>query len=201
MSFESGARAALKDAIVARDAAVGRVEGARSAVLRIEDQIFEAKRKLVEAQEAAGEEQAARVQEIVAGGSATLLERVNGRAREADIEREITACRAARDLCKGTLADAETDLGWAERKVVSAIGSLLASSASKLIAEEEELRASLEGKRAILRFLRSTLGDDQRRRVDMTLPPGFVDDRDAAVGPWLSAVAALQKDADAALPE
>jgi hypothetical protein len=199
MAFESGLRAALKDAIVARDAAIDRIEGARSAVLRIEDQIFEAKRRLVAAQEAAGEEQAARVQEIVAGGSATLLERVNGRAREADIEREITACKAARDLCKGALADAETDLGWAEGKVVSAIGAVLASSASKLIVEEEALRATLEGKRAVLRFL--PLDADQQCHVATVLGRGWGDDAHPAVAPWRAAVEALGRDADAALPD
>jgi hypothetical protein len=201
MAFESGLRAPLKDAIVARDLVIDRVEASKAAVERIEGQLFDAQRRLRETRVAAGEEQAARVQEIVAGGSATLLQRVNG-TREADVEREITACKSARDLCKATLADAQVDLGSGERKVIAAIGSVLSGSASRLIAEEEQLRASLEGKRAILRYLRSSLGDDQRRRVDAMLPPsvGWVDDH-PAVGPWKAAAEALTRDADAALPD
>jgi hypothetical protein len=140
------------------------------------------------------------VQAIVAGGAATLLERVNGGQREADIEREIVSLKSARDLCRTAFTEAETDLGWAERKVVAAIGAVLAGAASRLIAEEEQLRAALEAKRAILRFLRSSLGDDQRRRVDMMLPPGFVDDAHVAVVPWRDAAAALGRDSNAPLP-
>jgi chromosome segregation ATPase len=201
MGFESGARAALKDAIVARDAAADRVEGAKSGLARIEDETFAAHRRLREARTAASEEEAERVQAIVAGGAATLLERINGRASEADIEREIVSLKSARDLCRTALADAETDLGWKERKVVSAIGAVLAGSASRLIAEEEQLRASLESRRAILRYLRSALPDAQTREIDRRLPAGFADDAHPAVLPWKAAAEELSENAEALLPD
>ena len=149
MAFESGLRAALRAAIASRDQVANRVEGARSAVLRVEDQLFEAHAKLREAREAAGEAQAAAVREIVAGGSATLLERVNSRALEADAEREIEACKSARDLCKVALADAERSLDFKQRRVGIAVDALMATAAGREIARAEALRREFEGAQAI----------------------------------------------------
>ena len=132
-----------------------------------------------------------------------MLERVNGRVSEADAEREIEACKAARDLTRGALREAETSLGFAERRVADAVGAVLATAAPRLIAEAEAARVAFEGKVAVLRFLRPSLGDEQRRRVDFTsLFPTDFDVRDNPVlGVWKVAAERLGRDADAPLPE
>jgi hypothetical protein len=200
MSFESGARAALKNAIVERDAAAARVEGAKSGLGRIEEEIFEGNKRIREARVAAAEEEDERIQAIIAGGATTLLAR-NGRVHEADIERDIASLRAARDLCRTALAEAQSALEYAEKRVIRAVGAVLAGSASRLIEKEENLRASLEGTRAVLKYLCSVLPDAQRREIDRRLPAGFADDRHAAVGPWRATAEALSENADAALPD
>jgi hypothetical protein len=198
MAFESGLRAALKGAIVARNAVADKVQATKAGVLRIEDQIFEAHRKLREARVAASEAEEERVAQIVAGGVATI-ER-NNRTRQADIEAELDACKNALTLCRDAVREAESDLWFKEKKVTDAVGAVLAGSASRLIAEEEQLRASLEGRRAILRYLRSALPDAQTREIDRRLPAGFADDAHAAVLPWRVCVEALSENADAPLP-
>jgi hypothetical protein len=199
MAFESGLRAALKGAIVARNAVADKVQATKAGVLRIEDQIFEAHRKLREARVAASEAEEERVAQIVAGGVATI-ER-NNRTRQADIEAELDACKNALTLCRDAVREAESDLWFKEKKVTDAVGAVLAGSASRLIAEEEQLRASLESRRAILRYLRSALPDAQTREIDRRLPAGFADDAHPAVLPWKAAAEELSENAEALLPD
>ncbi len=137
-------RAALKGAIVARNEVASRVEATRQALDRIGDQVFEAQRKLREARASAAEDARARVERIVAGGAATL--ELNGRQREAAIEEEIGAIKAARELTRAAVSDGERSLDLAEMRVVDAVGGVLATSAGKLIVEAE---AGAEGIRRV----------------------------------------------------
>jgi hypothetical protein len=74
-----------------------------------------------------------------------LLERVNGRAFEAGIEREIGALKSARDLCRSAVSESDRDLVFAEHRVTSAVGAVMASAAGKLVAEAEARRAAFFG--------------------------------------------------------
>jgi hypothetical protein len=200
MVERTGPRAALAVAIVARDEVVNRVDGAKAAVERIENQLFEAKRQLSAVREQAGQRVSERVAALVAGGDAAVMDR--DRFAEQEAENTVTACRSARDLCKGALADAENALGWAERKVTSAVGAVMASAVEKLFAEAERLRLELEGKRAALAVLRPMLPDELSRRIYMALPdlslgnPGH-----PPVAVWQAAAEALSRDADSPLPQ
>ncbi len=202
MGFESGARASLKAAIAARDAAASRVEATRQALNRLEDQLHEGLRKLREARAHAGEGERAEVERLIAGGSATLLERVDGRASEAEAQRQVDEAKAARELVRRALIEAENAVGWAEQKVTSAVGAVMAGSAEKLLAEAERLRLELEGKRAVLAVLRPMLPDELSRKIYMALPDlGLGNSGHPAVLAWQAAADALSKSADAALPE
>ena len=196
----SPARAALAEAIVARADAEARVEAARSAVERIEDQLFEARRRLDQVRAQAGDRASERVAALVAGGDALVVDR--DRFAEKDAGDAVTACRAARDLCKAALADAESSLGFKERKVADAVGAVLATVAPRLIAEAEAARREFEAKVSVLRFLRSSLSDGHRRRLDAATayPTNFDSGSHPVLAKWQAAAAALARDADAALP-
>lgn len=198
MAFET--RAALKGAITGRNEAAARAEEARRALARIEDQYYASRSRLNEVRAAAGERVSERVAALVAGGDAAVMDR--DRFAEQDAEAAVSACRAARDLCKGALADAENALGWAEKKVTSAVGNVMASAVEGLLAEAERLRRELEGKHAVLAVLRPMLPDELGRRVYRALPDlGVGNLGHPAVLAWRATAAALSKNADATLPE
>jgi hypothetical protein len=201
MSFEAGARAALKAAIAARDEAEARVEASRAAVERIQDQLYENRRRLNEIREQAGERASARVAAFVAGGDAAVMDR-DDRFAERDAEEALVACKAARDLCRSALAEAEVTLGYKQRKVDGAIGAVLATAAPKLIEAAESARREFEAKVLVLRFLWSSLGDAQRQHVDgvTTFPTSDSGSQHPALAAWRKAADSLSKDPDAELP-
>ncbi len=199
MGFE---RAKLKTEIAARDAAEARVEGARKALDRIGDQIFDGQKRLRELRAERAEEASDRVRRIVAGGSA-VLERVNGRQREGEIEEEIVALKEARDLCKGALAEAEASLEFKKRRVAEAVGAVIAGAAPQLIAATEAAKRDFDGRAAVLKFIHSSLGEAHRRQAEVAIayPTGFDLLDHPALAPWRKAAEALGRDGDAPVPQ
>jgi hypothetical protein len=105
-------------------------------------------------------------------------------------------------LCRESLRESESDLWFKERRVVAAIGAVMGGSASKLVTEAEAARREFEGQVAVCRFLRSSVTDDLRQRIDAVSvhPTGFDNGVHPAVVPWAAAAEALSRDAEAALP-
>jgi chromosome segregation ATPase len=193
------ARAALAAAIEARNEAADEVERSRAAVERVSDQLYEAQRRLEEARAQASEKVSERVAALVAGGDALVVDR--DRFAERDAEDAITACRAARDLCKSALSDAEASLGYAQMKTESATKPVLAAEVDRFLVETEALKAQFEKARAALSFLAGSLppGSPLRLRIYDALECAPA--RNLEPPPeWLKARADLMRDARAPLP-
>jgi hypothetical protein len=156
-------RTALSKALGERDAAANRVAGCQAAIDRVENSLHEAWRREREARARTSEEEAVRVERIIAGGSAVLERKAHARATE--IEAEIAATKEARELCRGALREAERALDFAEHKVADAIGTVLAGAAAQLIKACEAAKADFTARAATPRFIRSALSDQCRRRV------------------------------------
>jgi hypothetical protein len=111
--------------------------------------------------------------------------------------------RRTGDLCRSAVSESDRDLVFAEHRVTSAVGAVMASAAGKLVAEAEARRAAFFGSVSVLRFLRSSLSDIHRQRVDQVLayPTDFDIGEDPARAAWRSAAEALSRDADAELPK
>lgn len=199
--FESGLRAALRTAIVARDEAERRVGDARRACDRWEDEVFAARSRLNEVRAQAGERVSERVAALVAGGDALVMDR--DRFAERDAEETVTACRAARDLVRAELREAESALDLAERRVRDAVGAVMAGAGEHLVKACEAAKREFAERAAILRFIRSNLSDGLRRRADeaTSFPANFERCDHPALQPWKACAASLSRDPDAKFPE
>jgi TATA-binding protein-associated factor Taf7 len=199
MDTTEEARAALAQAILARDEAAAEAETARAAVERIDDQLYEAQRRLEEVRAHAGEKASERIAALVAGGDALVVER--DRFAERDAEDAVTACRAARDLCKAAIAEAEKVLMFAQIRVESAAKPILAAEADRLLVEAEALKAKFDDVRAVLLFLSSSLpaGSPLLLRLDNALEAKPARNLPAPAE-WRKAHEALMRDAGAPLP-
>jgi hypothetical protein len=113
--------------------------------------------------------------------------------------------RRYRRRCPGhVLASCDWRVRWHSlgSRVLTRDGSL-ATAAGRLISEAEAARPEFEGRTAILRFMRSALGDEARCRVDVV--SAWPTDYDVRSNPlletWKAAADALSRDADALLPD
>jgi hypothetical protein len=204
MAVESGQRASLKAAIVARDEAAERLEATKAALDRLDDRIFDARRRLHEARAAAVDERAARVRQIVAGGSATLLERVNGKASEDTIATEIEALQSAKELTQAAWREAAWDCDLAERRAKTAVLSVLAVGAPGLLKEAAAAKERFIGLTSILRFLQWGASDSLRQRIDAmsNFPTDFDrQEQHPLLVKWEACSEALTRDASAPLPD
>lgn len=196
-------RSTLRQAIATETAARSRLKGARAAVDRLMDQMVLARRKLAEAEAQRGDVKADEVEQLVAGGAAVALQRVNDRVSEADATREIDAVRAALALCREEVRDAETNYEFSERRVADAICAVLATAAPRLIDDAASTKKGFEGQLAVLRFMRNGLSDGLRRRVDQvtSYPTNFSEGDHPELQRWEATAQALRSDPDAALPQ
>ena len=199
MDINTTAREELAAAIATRDEAAAEAETARAAVERIDDQLYEAQRRLEEVRAQAGEKVSERIAALVAGGDALVVDR--DRFAERDAEDAVTACRAARELCKAAIAEAERALMYAQMKVDSAAKPILAAEAVRVLVEAEALKAKFDEARAVLMFLASSLpaGSPSLLRLENALeakPAMYLPVPDE----WKKAREALLRDANAPLP-
>jgi hypothetical protein len=131
-------------------------------------------------------------------------------ASQADLDAAegLLAAKDALATCVAHLKDPEIDLRHAEWHVEQALAPVLAGEADRVLAEAERLKGELDGVRAILAFLQSSLegGSSLQHRVMFALPsppPGVLapDYRlHPALAAWRDAREALMRDADAPLP-
>jgi hypothetical protein len=209
-------RGLLAEAIRERDvaeraAAIARfaVEGAVALVEKAEGLPSAAKGELASAREG----QAARLRQAAGGGApptaAAALVR-EARAAETDAADDVEAARSALAACREAAAGAEDDAARAQRRVEAAVAPVLAAEVDRLLAAVEAASAELEGKRAVLSFLASTLppGAPQRLRISLVMPPppppgsAFGGDISGhpALSAWRAARDALLVDPSVALP-
>jgi chromosome segregation ATPase len=199
MMDNTAAREELAAAIEARDEAAAEVETARAAVERISDQLYDAQRRLEEARAQASEKVSERVAALVAGGAVAVAAR--DRFAERDAEDAVTACRAAKDLCKAAVAEAERSLMLKQLRVDSACKPVLAADIARVLAAAEGLKRKFDETRATLTFLAGSLppGAPLRLRVDDALECAPARDLEPPAE-WRKAREALMRDARAPLP-
>ncbi len=164
-----------------------------------------------------------------AGGDTGPAPRTERQARDAlaDAETALDAARSARDALKGRLPDAERDRDTAARRRTEAARAVIASEAADhaaaLVREVEGLQREATAKGAALRWLAKVgtlpaapttfMGVQPTdrgaraalQRHEQTLQTGDPDGFTAAAatsgsGAWDAALAALERDAAAALP-
>ena len=124
------------------------VKDAVTAVDRVEDQLFEARRNSIKFASRRGSGFSDRIAGLVAGGDAAVMDRA-GKA-EADAESAVTSYRAARDLCRAAAAECDRAGEFAARRVADAVLAVLATAAAKLIDQAEAARREFEGKAAVV---------------------------------------------------
>jgi hypothetical protein len=192
-------RAELARAIEARDAAAAEVERAKVAAERIGDQLYEARARLEEVRAQAGERESERVAALVAGGDVAVVER--DRFAERNAQDAVTACRAARDLCKAAVADAEASLGYKKLRVEAAVRPILVAEAGRIIKDVEDMKVKFDEMRATLAFLSRALpaGKPLSLRIDAALDVAPAQ-RLELPAKWRQAHEALMRDADWPLP-
>jgi hypothetical protein len=148
----------------------------------------------------ASEKASERIAALVAGGDALVVER--DRFAERDAEDAVTACRAARDLCKAALSDAEASLGYKRLRVDAAVRPIMAAEVGSVCSEAEALKRQLDGKLAVLTLLESALepGSPERTHVDNALRSRAPDYREhPATEQWVAWRMALLADPNAQL--
>jgi hypothetical protein len=205
-----GARVALAECILDRDAKAKATELAREAVERSNELVAEAERhaeavKIALSNARDGRE--ARLRQAIEGG--TAIEKVPStreqRFAELDAADELAAAKSVLTNCMASLTFAANDLQWAQRKVEAAAAPVLAGEIDRLIAEAVSHQAALDAKHATLLWLRGVLPpDEQHLRLNFALPPPTppgVKPRDyRPPAEWVAAREALLQDADAPLP-
>jgi hypothetical protein len=194
-------RAALRQAIAGRDALAQGVEGLRATIERLHDERVDAGARLAEAK--ANEADLAEVdrREIIEGlarGDTAVLDRP---ARRSEVGAAEVAVEAYVDAIRQTerqLREAETSVGFAERKVAAAVGDVIsAESIAGLAHSIEEAKATLAQRQAVARFLR---GFAQDPRLDAALRPVEALPLSAPIlDRWRRAVEALGADPEARL--
>ena len=124
------------------------------------------------------------------------------------LERELEDLKSALQVARSKLAQEEVALDLSGRRLDGAVADIMREEGlESLLAVAEKLKAELDAKRAILRFLRFSLppGDPRERRVDSLLPAAMMGERvavsDHAVEPWRRWRLALMTDATADWPK
>jgi hypothetical protein len=206
-------RAALAAAIVQRDAAQRKVDAAKASVERASALVEAAEGRCAAAVAALAtrrKEGAQRVLEMATTGAAGMPDVSTREASQADLDAAegLLAAKDALATCVAHLKDPEADLRHAEWHVERALSPVLAAEADRVLAETERLKDELEGARAVLAFLQSSLepGSPLQRKVMFALPATPPGEREVdlrqhpALAPWRDAREALTRDADAPLP-
>jgi hypothetical protein len=198
-SVNTTAREELAAAIEARNEAAAEAETARAAVERISDQLYDAQRRLEEARAQASEKASERVAALVAGGDVAVAAR--DRFAERDAEDAVAACRAAKDLCKAAVAEAERSLMLKQLPVDACCRSVLSAEIGRILARAEALKAQFEKARAALSFLAGSLppGSPLRLRIDDAIECAPARNLEPPAE-WRKAREALMRDARAPLP-
>jgi hypothetical protein len=199
MDINTEARAELAAAIAARDEAAAEAETARAAVERISDQLYDAQRRLEEARAQASEKVSERVAALVTGGDALVVDR--DRFAERDAEDAVAACRAAKDLCKAAVAEAERSLMLKQLRVDACCRPVLSAEIGRILARAEALKAKFDHVRAALAFLSASLppGSPLRLKVDDAIECAPARNLEPPAE-WRKAREALMRDARAPLP-
>ncbi len=200
MNQLQGPRADLAKAIDAAGAAEAHVAGLRASIVRIETELYAARDRLAASKEAEEEASRDRVRALVAGGGVTELAR-DTRSAASEANGAIDACKEALSMCRAELGEAERDLGLRELRVRSAVGEVIAAErVGDLLADVERLRAELEGRHAVLQFLRNQMPAHLGREIDQALPRSDAPANHESVSRWMEAYGALLENSGAPLP-
>lgn len=213
-------RARLAAAIGRRTASEEAVAAARAARARGAAMVEEAEEQHAAAEAAVSSAVAAMSEQMAAaarGGVAPAGGTRAARATLAEAEDRLTAARSALEVLRGALTQAEEELRRATSAVHSAAGAVLGGVAARLTAEIERDQLALVRQRNVLRMLvrRHLVAADaapaaaallRRPSLLPTLEEAHRDDESAwaragGVAEWEAALAALQRDADAPLPD
>jgi hypothetical protein len=204
------ARVALAECILDRDAKARAIEAAREAVARSNDLVADAERHeqaVKIALSSARDGREARLREAIEGGA--VIEKAPStreqRFAELDAADELAAAKSVLTNCTAALGFAATDLQWAQRKVEAATAAVLAGEVERLLSETASLREQLDGKYAVMLWLRDLLPPgDERQKIARALPPppppGVLGPDYQAPSAWVEAREALMRDADVRLP-
>jgi hypothetical protein len=205
-----GARVALAECILDRDAKAKATELAREAVERSNELVADAERHeeaVKSALSCARDGREARLREAIESGSVIEKPLPSSQARFAldDAAAELEIARKVLATSTASLGFALDAQQWAQRKVEAAAAPVLAGEIDRLIAEAVSLQAALDDKHATLLWLRGVLPPvEQHLRLNFALPPPTppgVKPRDyRPPAEWVAARGALLQDADAPLP-
>jgi hypothetical protein len=199
------ARAALAEAIEARDEAGNRLEAAKAAEERVSDLLAASLVKLQAAQAEVVELHESgpqRVLEMASTGVLTMDRPLKAaKAAEADARDDVEEIRRTLTTCKTAIAEAERALMYAQMKVDNAAKPILAAEAVRIITVVEALQAKFNAMRAILSFLSAAIppGSPLRLKVDDALECAPARNLEPPAE-WLKARADLMRDANAPLP-
>ena len=210
VSPRTPAREALAQAIANADAARRQVKE----VVTAAENAWERQLEAMERRDALLLEPTPSAPDIIAAlarGDCDVLavERRQFEARDAlaDAEREVAAWRRAKDEAKAEISVRQEALYWADRKVRTCVGAVLAESGAidRLRDEAERLQGELIDRRVALIFLEkhAELPAEEKHQLSLYLSRSAMLPREAtphheAAEVWARAAEALARDADAA---